>query len=188
MRIAVKGTSGAGKTTLARRISVLLGIRHVELDALNWGPHWLDLSHADPAEFRRRVDEATAAAQWVSCGVYSVMNELVLGRATHLVWLDYSRARVMRRVIGRSVLRAISRQELWPGTGNLELVSRWLDPEHPSRSAWTTWARNRERCAGIMAAGDFAPLRVERIKTPGEIPALLDRLVQAYEHAGPASV
>ena len=36
MRIVVVGTSGAGKTTLARRIAALLKLPHIELDAINW--------------------------------------------------------------------------------------------------------------------------------------------------------
>ena len=40
MRIVVVGTSGAGKTTLARRIAALLMLPHIELDAINWQPGW----------------------------------------------------------------------------------------------------------------------------------------------------
>jgi len=36
MRIVVIGTSGAGKTTLARAIAARLSPPHVELDAINW--------------------------------------------------------------------------------------------------------------------------------------------------------
>jgi len=34
-RISVVGTSGSGKTTVARRIAEALGFPHVELDALH---------------------------------------------------------------------------------------------------------------------------------------------------------
>jgi len=44
MRIAVIGTSGAGKTTLARRIAGRLKLPHVELDAINWQAGWRDLN------------------------------------------------------------------------------------------------------------------------------------------------
>jgi adenylate kinase family enzyme len=47
MRIAVIGPSGSGKTRLAGRLAGVLGVAHVELDALHHGPNW---------ESRRRVD------------------------------------------------------------------------------------------------------------------------------------
>jgi energy-coupling factor transporter ATP-binding protein EcfA2 len=49
MRIVVVGTSGAGKTTLARRIAALLELPHIELDAINWQPGWRDLTRRGPA-------------------------------------------------------------------------------------------------------------------------------------------
>jgi adenylate kinase family enzyme len=38
VRIIVVGTSGAGNTTLARRIAAMLELPHIELDAINWQP------------------------------------------------------------------------------------------------------------------------------------------------------
>jgi adenylate kinase family enzyme len=36
-RIVVAGTTGSGQTTTARQLSLLLGLPHIELDALFWG-------------------------------------------------------------------------------------------------------------------------------------------------------
>ncbi len=40
-RIAIVGISGAGKTSLAKRLAATLSVMHVELDALYWHlPSW----------------------------------------------------------------------------------------------------------------------------------------------------
>ena len=115
MRIAVVGTSGAGKTTLAHRIASRLGLPHIELDAINWQSGWRDLTRHDPPEFVRRVSEAVRAEAWVVDGNYRLVREKVSQRATHLVWLDYERPVVMARVISRTFLRGVLRTELWAG-------------------------------------------------------------------------
>ena len=49
-RVAVVGSSGAGKTWLASRLAAVFNVRHVELDAIHHGPDWAAL----PAEAVRR--------------------------------------------------------------------------------------------------------------------------------------
>jgi adenylate kinase family enzyme len=115
MRIVVIGTSGAGKTTMAENIAARFGLPCIELDRLHWGPNWQALTETDPAEFIRRVEAAIAAESWVTDGNYGVVRDLIWRRATHLVWLDYSRAVIMYRVIKRSIGRAFDRKELWAG-------------------------------------------------------------------------
>lgn len=46
-RILVVGTSGAGKSRLAGQLAAALGVPHVELDALYWGPDWTPRPRAD---------------------------------------------------------------------------------------------------------------------------------------------
>ena len=133
MRIVVVGTSGAGKTTLARRVAALLELPHIELDAINWQSGWRDLTRHDPAEFVRRVTEAIEAEAWVVDDNYGTVRDRVWQRATHLVWLDYRRPLIMARVISRSLTRAVLRTELW--AGNRERWRHMLRPSHPS------WAR-----------------------------------------------
>jgi len=176
MRVVVVGTSGSGKSTFARQLGAALGAPALELDAINWQAGWRDLNSHDPDEFIRRVAEAAAADAWVCDGNYSKVRHVLWPRATRFVWLDYERGVIMRRVIGRSFARALNGQELWPGTGNTETMARWLDPEHPIRWAWDTWARNRAKYADLFAQPEYADRPLDRLRHPREAAPLIARL------------
>ena len=176
MRVVVVGASGAGKSTMARSLGEALGLRFVELDAVNWQPGWRALDHEDKTEFRRRVAEATAGDGWVSDGNYASVRDDLWARATHLVWLDYERGVIMRRVITRSVVRAFDGKELW--SGNREDWRRWLDADHPIRWAWDTWEQRRERYAALIAEPRHAHLKVLRLRHPREACGVAARLTQ----------
>ncbi|ODT87340.1 hypothetical protein [Phenylobacterium sp. SCN 70-31] len=175
MRVAVIGSSGSGKTTFARTLAVAQGVPHIDLDAVTWQPGWVALHETDPEEFLRRCEAAMAAEAWVSCGNY-VRRPSLLARVTHLVWLDYSRSVVMSRVIRRSFTRALSGDELWPGTGNRETFARWLDKGHPIRWAWDTYDRRKAQYETLFASPDIAGLEAFRLGHPREAPALIARL------------
>ena len=68
-RIAVKGGSGPGKTTLAAEPARRLGVEHIELDALHHGPNW---SEPTAEQFRMTVQSAMdrQPAGWVIDGSY----------------------------------------------------------------------------------------------------------------------
>lgn len=184
MRVAVVGTSGSGKSTFARALAARIAAPHVELDAINWQAGWRDLNTHDVAEFRRRVATAVAPDRWVSDGNYSKVRDLVLARATHLVWLDYPRALTTWRVFRRSLGRALSKEELWPGTGNREEFRRWLDRDHPIRWAWDTYHERRAAYSALLADPAVAHLTKHRLSKPREAQPLLERL--ARESASPA--
>jgi adenylate kinase family enzyme len=177
MRIVVVGTSGAGKTTLARRIAAMLGLPHIELDAINWQSGWRDLTRHDPEEFLRRVHEAIEAEAWVVDGNYGPVRDRVWQRATHLVWLDYERPVIMARVISRTLLRAVLRTELW--AGNRERWRQMLRPSHPIRWAWNTWERRRRETAERLAQRECAHLVVLRLRRPSEVSRAVDLLAKA---------
>lgn len=98
---------------------------------------------------------------------------LTLPRATHLIWLDYPRPVVMRRVIWRSFARAVSRQELWPGTGNRESFRRWLDKEHPIRWAWDTFDRRRAQYEVLFADPRVSGVEKHRLRHPRQAAPLI---------------
>ena len=188
MRVAVFGVSGSGKSTLARRLAAALGVPHVELDAINWQAGWRDLNTHDLPEFRRRVALAVAAEGWVSDGNYGRVRDLVLDRATHVIWLDYPRSLVMRRVVWRSLRRAVTRREIWPGTGNREAFRQWLDADHPVRWAWRTYHQQRRVYVALLEDPGLAHLERHRLRHPDEVEPLFRRLLAARERAAAEGV
>jgi len=175
MRIVVTGTSGAGKTTLARKIAARLAVPHIELDAINWQAGWRDLAGHDPEEFVRHVIQATRTEAWVVDGNYGLVREEVWSRATHLIWLDYERHVIMRRVVARSLWRVMTRTQLW--AGNRERWHRLLRPSHPIRWAWSTWDRRRRETAERLAHEEYGSLTVLRLRHPSEAAIVIERLV-----------
>jgi len=174
MRIVVVGTSGCGKTTMAVRIAAAFELPFIELDGLHWGPNWLALSEADPDEFVRRVCEAVSVDAWVCDGNYAMVRDLIWPRATHVVWLDYSRAVVMARVIKRSIARAFNQKELW--AGNREDWRRLLRPSHPIGFAWRTWRERRSRFEQLLSDAQYRHLAVLRLRRPREATTVLNQL------------
>src|ERR1700722_20038553 len=111
-RVVVQGPSGSGKTTLAVAIAAVLGVTHLELDGLYQQPNWTPL---DLEEFRARVQRFVEQPRWVVDGNYSHVRDILWPRATTIVLIDLPRRVVMTRVIKRTSLRIVKREQLWNG-------------------------------------------------------------------------
>jgi adenylate kinase family enzyme len=146
-RVSVVGSSGAGKTTLARRLADALAVPHVELDAIFHQPRWTELP---VDEFRRRVRAELATDGWVVDGSYDAVRHLVWATADTVVWLDRPRATVTRRLILRSVRRAFTRQELW--NGNREPLTGMFHPRPRENMVLWTWMKHGEHAEQYAAA------------------------------------
>jgi adenylate kinase family enzyme len=112
LRFAVVGTSGCGKSTFAKRLSAILGLPHIELDSLFWGPNWTPVP---PQEFREKVVAATAGPAWVCDGNYRPVRDIVWDRATSVVWLNYPLRVVFGRTLRRTLRRWWSKEQLFAG-------------------------------------------------------------------------
>lgn len=154
-RVLVVGTSGAGKTTLARKLAVLRELRHVELDSLYWMPRWeprpLD-------EFRTLVEDVAAGERWVVDGNYPIVRDILWGRATDVVWLDHPFPLVFWRTLSRTLRRVATREEIFGG--NRESLRR----SFLSRSSILLWViqtfpKNRSAYTSLQRSGEFPGIR-----------------------------
>lgn len=168
-RILVIGTTGSGKTTLARQLGQVLGLPHAEQDAWNHHPGWQE---APLAEFRAQVDAFTAQPGWVMDGNYTKAQDISWPRADTAVWLDYSAPTVFWRLLRRTLQRMWTREELW--NGNRErwqtLLSRDGILSWFFRTHWKNRTRNRQKLAR------YPHLDVVRLRSPAETERWVRRL------------
>jgi adenylate kinase family enzyme len=167
------GNSGSGKSRLAAALARRLGVPHIELDAIVHQRGWVRLG---TEEFRRRVAEVVRGDGWVVDGNYSAVRDLVWERADTVVWLDFPRRTVMRRVVGRTMWRALCRRPLWNGNrerwGNLLSLDR-------ERSvivwAWVQHDAYRRTFQAALTDPAWRHLRFVRLRSSREAEAFLER-------------
>lgn len=136
-RILVIGNSGSGKTTLAAAVSRRTGVPHIELDSIFHQSGWTPLP---TDEFRARVSELTSGDEWVVCGNYTAVRDILWERADTVIAFDLPRRVVMWRVTRRTLSRLLRRKVLW--NGNRETLRNILAFHDPERSiirwAWSS--------------------------------------------------
>jgi adenylate kinase family enzyme len=162
-RISLVGVPGSGKTTAGRRLAGLLGLPFIELDAIMHQAGWCDLP---VNEFRTRVRDAVRGDGWVVDGNYADVRDTVWERADTVVWLDLPRRVAMRRIVLRTVRRALTRQELW--NGNREPLSnfyRWDPQKNVIRWAWVKYPEYAERYRDAMEDPSLSAITFIRLRS-----------------------
>ncbi|MCW2921716.1 MAG: adenylate kinase [Thermoleophilia bacterium] len=176
-RVLVSGISGAGKTTLARRVAAALDLPYTELDALHHGPGWIKRP-----EFEADTAALAASDRWITEDQYqSFIGDLLWQRADTLLWLDLPRRVVMWRVVTRTFVRMVLRTPLY--NGNRERVRNLLSSGHPIRWAWTHHADRRARTQEQVAA--HPDVVVVRFRSTADVAAWCGRLGARAEVSSP---
>ncbi len=166
MKINVVGTSGSGKSTVARQVAEKLSIPYIELDQLFWGPGWTE---TPDEEFFAKLRAALAQNSWVLDGNYSRTTPIKWKEVDMVVWLDFTFPRTVFQACKRALYRAITRRELWPKTGNKENLRQLFSND--SIVLWTvkTYKKNRRKYLAMMADEQYASITFVRLKSPQEV-------------------
>jgi adenylate kinase family enzyme len=171
-RIAVVGTTGSGKTTLASRLAERLGIPHVEMDALYWDPGWTPV---EPEVFRERLTQALSSPAWVTCGNYGKVADIVWHQADTVVWLDYALPVILGRVAWRTVRRVARGEELW-NQNRERFANAFLSRDSIILWALRTYHRRRREYPVLLGRPEHAHLAVVHLYSPREARRWLDGL------------
>ena len=175
--MVVIGAGGSGKTSFAKALAGVLGLPHVELDALSWGPNWTGLggSPEGDARFRARIQEATAGGAWVVDGSYSVARDFLWPQSDAIVWLDYPLPLVMWRLLRRSIARSLRRELLW-GTNRESLRLLFFSRESLLYYTPRTHRARRRRFEQRLAQPDVSHVPLHRFRSPAAASAWLESL------------
>jgi adenylate kinase family enzyme len=161
-RIAVVGTSGSGKTTLAYQLAQQMGIPHVELDALHWGPNW---TRAPRQVFREHTAKALTRDAWTTDGNYSAIRDIVWNRADTVVWLDYALPVILWRVARRTIRRFVMREELW-NKNHKRFRDAFLSYDSSILWAVRTYRRRRREYPILFSEPEYAHLSIVQLRSP----------------------
>jgi adenylate kinase family enzyme len=98
-RILVIGSSGAGKSTFARRLGEKTGLKVIHLDRLYWKPNWVET--ADKNDWKAVVQKALAGDAWIIDGNYSGTLEMRAEKCDTVIFLDLPPALCVYRILKR---------------------------------------------------------------------------------------
>ena len=165
--ILVVGDSCSGKTTLARAFAERFGLRHIELDALNWELNWTQASDDVVVD---RVLSAIAEPGWAMDGNYGrILRPHTWSAANTIVWLDFPLRVTLLRTLARSWRRWRTGELLW-GTNRERFWEHFL-PWDRSLIWWTLKSHRRRRRAYSAAMTDpqWEGTQFVRLRSPAEV-------------------
>lgn len=172
-KILIVGTSGAGKSTLAARLSSILNLKDIELDSLFWQANWTE---TELPIFKQRIENAMESSPgWVIHGNYGKVRDLTWGKASIVLWLDYSRAVIFWRVFKRSVFRILKAEVLW--AGNKESFRKtFLSKKSIILWSVQTYGLRKQQYEELISSSDYSRLKIFRFKNPNEAEKFISEL------------
>lgn len=97
-RVAIIGSCGAGKSTLARSLGEKLSLPIIHLDSYYWRSQWQEI---DSAKWLEIQQELVKGDRWIIDGNYASTLDMRLAAADTVIWLDFSRYLCLWRVFQR---------------------------------------------------------------------------------------
>ena len=171
-RINVIGTTGSGKTTFSKELSAILNLDYVQLDELLWKPNWVE---SKDEEFIPKVKHAVNQDAWIIDGNYSRTTDIKWHRADTVIWLDLGYLVTFSQLFKRTIHRAVTKQELWPNTGNRESFRKsFFDRSSILMWFFKNYFRNRKKYLNKIQSNNYPHVNFIRLTSRKEVRQFLE--------------
>jgi adenylate kinase family enzyme len=120
-RVMIIGPGASGKSTLARQLGEITGLRVIELDKLFWQPGLVETPRDQWVELQQKLIGENAWIMHGDLGPYDAI-EVRLRAADTIIFLDFS----LFRCTWRAVWRSCERVDFWLWLFRYRLQSRSL--------------------------------------------------------------
>lgn len=175
-RINVIGTSGSGKSTVAKQLSNALKLPHIEMDQIIWSKSWTMLE-GEP--LLNKLKSKLADDKWVLDGNYSKTVPVKWRDVQMVVWLDLPFILTLYQAISRSILRIIKGKEIWKGSECYETFRKsFFSRDSPILWTITSYRQIRLSYEKIMEDDDFSHIEFVRLRSRKEIDLFIKRLTK----------
>ena len=169
-RIVIVGTTGVGKSTLAKALAEKMRLVHIDLDDLHHLPGWKERPNDD---FRRLLTEAIRVEKWAVAGNYiSKAQDITWPQADTLIWLDMPFWPNFWQLLKRTYTRARRGEIICNGNRekfiNKDSILLWF---------LKTWHKNRQQYAVIFAnPASYPHLRFIHLQSYQQSREFIDKL------------
>ena len=97
-RVAIIGSGGAGKSTLAVSLGEKLDLPVIHLDTYYWQPGWRETATRQWLSMQQELIKGDC---WIIDGNYGSSLDIRLAAADTIIWLDFNRYLCLSRVLKR---------------------------------------------------------------------------------------
>ena len=142
-RVMIIGCGGAGKSTLALKLSEMTGLPVVHLDQIYWSPgNW---QHLEKEAFDELLMRELEKPHWIMDGNFNRTMKMRLNSCDTVIYLDFNRFTCIAGWLKRVITNwGTARPDMGPG------CKEWFDPEF-ANWIWNFNKQNRTRYLEILA-------------------------------------
>ena len=98
-KVFITGTVGSGKTWLANKLSKELGIKHYDLDEIEWEKKYT--KRADIKDKIKKINKILKTKKWIIEGIYDFWTKKAVEKSDLVIWLKPKTQTLKLRLIKR---------------------------------------------------------------------------------------